>query len=361
MGFYLGIILIPSLLMVLCSKFIFHRSITVKEWMAQIGVLLLSTGFMMALLGASAMQHTWDFNVLNGFVTEKVRDEVSCSHSYQCGETCTTQTTTDSKGKSSTRRVCSPKYCHEHSYDVDWDVKTTLGSYTIDRIDRRGLDEPKRWSSVYIGESVSDTESVRNYLLIDETRFKTDPVIAEKYKDFMVDYPGIYDYWHINRVVNDTSVDYSWMNNLLNFKLGVDGFKKQLNIIVVVTKHDADYYYALMEHWRGARKNDVILFFGIDDDKNVKWAKATAFADGQNNQVMLKQLQSMTYERKLDQDLIQEEYRMIVAQFNRVPNAEFAYMMAAWTAPTGWVVFLVILNMLITGGCSYYFIRNETF
>ena len=40
----------------------------------------------------------------------------------------------------------------EHDYDIDWDVKTTLGTFTISRIDRQGLSEPARWTSVKVGD-----------------------------------------------------------------------------------------------------------------------------------------------------------------------------------------------------------------
>lgn len=362
MGFYLALMAIPSILLITFCKFYWRHAICWKEWVSQIGALVLSTALCMGLLALSGMMKTHDFDIINGFVTKKERDEVSCSHAYQCGETCTSSTTYDSKGKAHTSRSCSPKWCYEHGYDVDWDVRTSLGTlHTIDRIDRRGLAEPPRWSDVEVGDPVSETESVRNYLLVDDDRFKTDATISAKYAGALPAYPLPYDYYNYYRVLDDTKQDYDEINIWLNNKLRKDSALKQMNIILVVTKNDPDYFYALMEYWRGARKNDIILLYGVDENEQIKWAKAMSFADGQNNQILLKQLQSATYEREFGIDVVKEQYALIMKDFNRVPNEEFAYMMQAIDPPTWWVVLLVLLNLTATAGLSYFFIKEEVF
>lgn len=88
-----------------------------------------------------------DVELLNGYVTGKERDVVSCSHSYECMCYYTESCSGSGTSRSCTRtRHCST--CYEHSYDVDWDVHTTVGNLTIDRIDRQGLDQPPRWTAV---------------------------------------------------------------------------------------------------------------------------------------------------------------------------------------------------------------------
>jgi len=114
-----------------------------------------------------------------------------------------------------------------------------------------------------------------------------------------------------------------------------------------------------MEYWSGARKNDVILFYGIDDEENIKWARAMSFADGQDNQIMLKQLQSMTYERKFTDQLVQEQYHLIKEDFKRVSNKKFEYMKNGWIPPTWVIVTMVLLNLASAIGIAVYVIKED--
>jgi len=315
----------------------------------------------MGVIAAAASSQTSDISIFNGFVTGKDSVHVSCSHQYKCGETCKSESYTDSKGKRRSRTVCRPKYCDEHSYDVDWDVYTTLGTYTIDRADRRGLKMPERYSVVEVADPVAQVGMVTNFMLLDRNRFKVDTAMHNRYVGKLPAYPKPYDYYRFNRVVQDPGVntDYDGINIWLNAQLSHDGPTKQLNVILVVTQNPDDYFYALMEYWSGARKNDVILFYGIDDEENIKWARAMSFADGQDNQIMLKQLQSMTYERKFTDQLVQEQYHLIKEDFKRVSNKKFEYMKNGWIPPTWVIVTMVLLNLASAIGIAVYVIKED--
>ena len=114
-----------------------------------------------------------------------------------------------------------------------------------------------------------------------------------------------------------------------------------------------------MEAWKGPRKNDVILFYGVDDKENIQWFKAISFADGQNNQVMLNNLQSMTYGRSFDDKLVQDQYKVITEEFRRTPNNTFEYMKDGWVPSTWLIVFMVVLNILATGGFTAFVVRER--
>lgn len=359
MWFYLPAVLIPSLLVVGLSKLIWKREITLKEWGMQFVGLLVGAFISVCLIAISSMMYSGDISIFNGYVTDKARVEVSCEHQYVCGETCHTVTERDSQGRTSSRRVCEPVYCDEHSHDVDWDVHTTLGTWTINRIDRQGLKEPPRWELVEPGDPVAEARSVANFLLLDENRFLTDPAIMEKYKDKLMTYPIPKDYYNITRVLNDNNQDYDAINIWLNDQLREDGAKYELNIVLVVTTNPVDYYYAMMQWWRGARKNDVIIFYGVDDMEKIQWSKAISFADGQNNQVMLSGLQSMTYGRDFGVGLVKEQYAKITKEFNRIPNSTFKYMKEGWTPPVWWVVCISIVNLLVTIGFTWFVVKED--
>lgn len=357
---YLPMVFLPAFLVVAICKWIWPHQITKKEWLLQGAGVLVSTLFCMVIVWTSSFSMISDISIFNGYVTGKERVEVSCRHEYKCGETCRTESYKDAKGKSHTRNVCEPKYCDEHSYDVDWDVYTTLGAYTIDRIDRRGLGKPDRWDMVDKNEPVSAVGYVSNYMLLDGTRFKTSELIRAKYFGKVPAYPSVHDYYRYNRIVQDPgdSTDYDDINIWLNNQLRTDGAAKQLNVILVVTQHEEDYFYAVMEAWRGTRKNDVIIFYGVDDKLGIQWVKAASFADGQNNQIMLKNVELLAYDQTLSVELIQKQYHVVAEEFKRVPNKTFAYLTNGWIPPTWLIVVMSLLNFGVAIGVAY-FVKTE--
>jgi hypothetical protein len=359
MLYYLPFVFIPALLVVVVSRFMFPHQITLKEGLLQFGGVIVSSLIAAGAVSMFSGMLAMDFNIYNGEVTDKESVHVSCDHQYQCGETCSTVTDTDAKGNKSTRQVCEPVYCDEHEYDVSWRVNSTLGTWRISRIDRQGLEEPPRWSIVEKGEPVSETRATSNYLLLDPKRFSAGEVIKAKYKDQLLEYPQPYDYWLYNRILNDNGQDYDHIKVWLDNQLKKDGALKELNVILVVTLNDTDYYYAMMDYWRGARKNDVIIFYGVDDQENIRWSKAISFADGQNNQIMLKNLQTMTYERKFDTDLVKEQYKLIVEKFQRIPNGSFEYMKKDWVPPMWWVGLIALFNLLGAIVVAYWVVTED--
>ncbi|QZA70827.1 hypothetical protein AH06_44 [Erwinia phage AH06] len=350
---YLVWILIPSLLLVLLSKVVFPHHITFMEWTMQGGAVVVGTVLSVGILYATTVGMSIDHEVWNGRVASKAPVRVSCTHEHKCGETCST----DSKGN----KHCTPVYCPDHAFDVDWDVKTTVGTFTIDRVafDRQGLREPKRFSSVIIGEPAADERTTRNYLLLDPERFKAPEGTVERYKGRIPDYPSTYDYYRFNRVVNTTKDDFNYINDYLNKELITLGAQKQLNVVVVITNYSKDFYDALRETWAGARKNDVILVYGIDKEHHVNWFKADAFADGQSNMSMIKTLNSTALDRTLDADLVHEQLHVIQERFNRLPNKTFEYLNEDFTPPMWVVVMTVLFNLLLNVGVAAYFVAND--
>lgn len=348
---YLIWILVPSLLVVLLSKAVFPHRITFKEWMWQGAAVVVGTVISMGILNATTIGMSIDHEVWNGAVVSKAPERVSCTHEHKCGETCYT----DSKGK----KHCSPVYCPDHAFDVDWVVKTTVGRFEIDRVDRQGLREPMRFTAVKIGEPAASEHTTRNYLLLDEDRFKASEGVMTRYKGRIPNYPSTYDYYRFNRVVNTTKDDFNYINDYLNKELITLGVQKQLNIIVVITNNNKDFYEALRESWDGARKNDVILVYGIDKEHHVNWFKADAFADGQSNMSMIKQLNSMAIDRTLDENLIHEQLHVIQEGFTRLPNETFYYLNESFSPPMWAVVMTVLFNLLLNIGVCFWVWKSD--
>ncbi|ATS94045.1 hypothetical protein P13BB106kb_p061 [Pectobacterium phage DU_PP_V] len=354
MGYYLLLLMLPALCVTVLAKWVFHHTITLKEWgvqfLANLGVTALLCGFLALAMHAK----TGDTEIWNGYVLDKYSEKVSCEHQYQCGQTCST----DSKGN----QTCVPIYCDEHSYDIDWTVKTTVGYFDIDRVDRRGLKEPPRFTQVSIGDFAADEKFTRNFLLIDESRFHTDETIVEKYKGRVPKYPRIYDYYKINRVVTTNGKNYDYINHYLNERLKTLGADKQVNITVVVTEFEEDFYQALYHAWEGGKKNDVVLVYGLEKDSSkVKWFKATSFADGQDNRELLARLRIETIDSALSLELVQRQTDLIAKEFHRLPNETFKYMVESIEIPMSVLITLMIVNLLASIGAAYYVHKEDLF
>lgn len=291
--------------------------------------------------------------VLNGEVISKSREKVSCEHQYVCGEICTT----GSDGK----RSCRPKYCDEHAYDVDWVVKTSVGSLTIDRVDRRGVKEPQRFTDVIVGEPASQIGSHRDYLLIDKNRYNA-PSLLERYHDVLPKYPTVYDYYRFDRVVYTDSNDqgkFDWIDAFLDDQLKADGKEHELNVIVVVTRSDEEFADALRNHWHGARPNDLWFVYGLKDEQTIAWFRAISYADSQGNTGLVERLRISTIGKELTPELVIEQYGIITTMFERLSTKTFEYLANSYE-PSEWVVMaLMLVNLIIGFFISFVFYKNE--
>lgn len=136
----------------LLVRLVFMKTITWLETAAIIGLLsvIVCLGYVLTFWSA-----TDDTLILNGQVIGKERNQVNCEHAYRCNcrQSCSDKTCS---------QVCNT--CFEHRNDWDWDVQSTVGVFTINRIDKRGSQEPPRWTEVKLGEPAANTYSYTNYL-----------------------------------------------------------------------------------------------------------------------------------------------------------------------------------------------------
>jgi hypothetical protein len=292
-----------------------------------------------------------DTLVLNGKVTGKDQVKVSCSHSYPCN--C--RTVCRSSGKSTS---CSTHCdtCYEHPWDYDWDVFTTIGTFTIDRVDRRGTKEPSRWTSVQKGEPVSKTETYQNYIKgAPESLFNKALLMQKKYS--IPSYPSnIYDYYHINRVVEVGVVvkEKSKLNENLNLMLRDIGPQKQVNVVAVFTNHDENFARALEAAWLGGKKNDIVVVTGLGTDQSIKWV--CVFSWSKNSVVNFEIQQGIKSLDFLDVN----KYSDLIAKyatksFVRRPMAEFEYLLDDIDPPMWVVVLAGMLGFFGSLGAAYWF------
>lgn len=346
---YLLIIVLPSLIWICIVKLRYSEE-SVGSFILHLSILFIMMIVWMLVLSGIQYMSIRDSEILNGYVVSKSRNIVPCSHTYICGETCS------GSGKN---RTCSPKICNEHPFDIDWDVSTTVGNFSISRIDSQGLIQPKRWRIIRPYDFASSIQHNKNYTLIDKDQYNTSKDIYDRYKKQLYEYPSIYDYYKINRVINDTKFNFDWINEYLNKELMYSGKQKQLNIIIVITNKPYEYYTAIRQYWHGTKRNDVQLFYGIDDDLNIKWFKGMTFANGQFNNVMLENLRFPTLNQKLTKETIDTQVKIVKNQYVRLSNSKISYMLTQYQPSYFTIIILTILNFAITVIIAPVIISNE--
>lgn len=351
--FFLGVL--GTMVVLTGGIFLVSKQICLKELAVMLAVQLAVTGISAAIVYNSAISDT---EVWNSRVVGKKKDWTSCEHSYSCNcRSCNC----DSKGRCS--RCCDT--CHEHTNDWNWNVYTsTQETIRISRIDKRGSQEPPRWTAVYLGEPVSTPHSFDNYVKASSDSLFRKSGQTNKFIGLLPEYPlGVYDYYRLNRIVlvNGARIEGrdAWRKDIdeLNAEIGAS---KQVNIVLVFARGlPPDYFYALEQAWIGGKKNDVIVVMGVSDKGWIEWANTMSW---ESNEIFKIKMRDALIDGPLDRShAIQAIGDNIKMYHKRKPMAEFEYLKSAITpSVTEWVVTLII-GLLVSVGMSIFFHKNETF
>lgn len=364
---FVGVLITIGLLIVnvfqhreLFGKKVYVRTqITPQELMISTGANFLVAVFSVLMFQGYLMVSVHDKEVLNGYVVDKRRVKVSCDHFHDCR--CKTVRRCTGTGDSRTcRKVEECDRCPDHSYDVDWPVNTTVGSFLISRENRQGTVQPDRWTAVKVGEPASSESYYENFLLAtDDKYFVFDfPELLERYKGRLLSYPSTYDYYRFNRVLNSTTVNTVWLNSKLGEWLADNGAAKQLNLIYVFTYEPREYFDATMAHWKGGKKNDLIIFFGMDADaKKIAWIEANTYAKGMNNRNLIEKLKNDIGEA-FSESLVDKQLQTIATDFNRLPAEQFAERKNQISVPFWFTLIVLIINIGASVGV-HIFMRKQ--
>lgn len=358
------ILFIPAFLVMVTMKMMFSHDITPKE----VGIHLIAI-----IIGAAAIlgvnyyflySDLQDVEVLNGEVTGKYKHteictELSSCENYTVHQRCTSST--DDKGN--TTESCVSYKVFDYDSEFDWYVESTVGEIKIRRVNARGDIMPDRYRVVRIGEPASAPHRYTNYLFADEQSlfapedFKTkyDP----EYQKGIPDYPGVFDYYRTDHIVNLTRVSSKGYNEYVSEVLKTEGSRKQLNITVVLyNDRDPQFVDATMTKWRGGKKNDVLMFFGVNDSGDVTKFYSTSFAGGMKNEMLHATLRIDALSEKMSLDLLKKQVYTTVQKYERLPNEEFKYMKYR-LEPKKEIIVACSVVLLLISICIGFFMRNN--
>lgn len=295
-----------------------------------------------------------DTEILNGRVTSKQPEKVGCRHSYSCN--CRPSCSGSGKSRSCTE-VCDT--CYEHSYDIDWDVYSTIGLWTIQTIDRQGLREPPRWTKTIVGEPVSKKHSYSNYIKASpQSIFNSAAHTLIEFKGKLPLHPiEIYDYWHTNRlildgVILDEAEKINWNTGIAELLKDIGG-KKQVNTVVVLTNNSNSLWAnALQTEWMGGKKNETVIVIGVKKYPEISWVHVFSWA--QSDIFNIKLRDDIRDIGTLDRSrVLQVTYNNIDKYFSRKPMKTYQYLESE-LEPDLWILILAVVLGVVPFGFYLY-------
>ena len=358
MPFYLTMLLLVPILMGLTGLFTSKGRVTLKEFF----VMELAVALVLAVgIGISFYTATGDVELWNGRVAKKVKELVSCEHSYSCN--CRPSCSGSGKDEVCTT-VCDT--CYEHSNDWDWNLYTNNNeTVTIKRIDRRGSQEPPRWTQAQVMDPTALQHRFTNYVKASPDTILRRRGVLKQFQNLVPAYPvGVYDYHYADRFVSvgvpePNARDWNRLLQELNADLGPS---KEVNIILVAVKtEDPVYQYALEEAWIGGKKNDLIVLLGVTDYPKISWVRVSSWSKSEDLKVELRDA-VQEIGTMADRGKLAETIRgLVVKKFIRRHMSEFKYLAAGLQPGTTVTIVLFIVGLLVQIGLLVYFYREDPF
>lgn len=337
------------------SLFYLKHKYTLREFAIQIAAQAI---IIAVVLAVGSWSQVTDTEIWNGYVISKSRDHGYYKRSYSCN--CQ-QTCSGSGDNRSCSETCDT--CYEDRYTVTWSAKTTVADITFDHLDSGSRSvyqkpDPSSYVRCKEGDPVAAEKRFVNYVKgAPDSLFNT-AVADQVYADRVPNYPKVYDFYRIRRVIDiDRKVDsviIEALNDNLNYELRTLGAVKEVNIIVLLTAiPDRSFKHVVENAWLGGKKNDVVVFIGYDDTR-IAWVDVMTWAKSTNNELFTATLRNkLMEEESLDADAISQTIVSTVRQHYDRPSMEsFSYLKDSINPPfavlvVGWI-FSIIGTVLIT-------------
>jgi len=342
----------------LIAKAIWKTSINMLELLLNI---IIPALIVMALVAIGAYSKTSDVQVINGEILSKERNQGHYVESYSCH--CVTRTV----GKTTTT---SCQTCYRDHYTVEWLAKTNIGIVPFDSKDSTSRaiylsPDPLSYVKCEKGQPASLTSSWTNYIQAAPRSLFNSGISKNEFAGKIPTYPLPHDFYKMNRVL-DVSSKLSppilkELNDKLNQELKILGPSKQANVVLILTSiQDQSYRYAVENAWLGGKKNDIVVFIGVEGN-TIAWTDVMTWAKNINNESLQVKLRDDLFSlQKVNVDsIISVISSDIKSDFKRVHEDDFKYLESEIDPPTWAIVLALVLGLSCSFGLTYYFHKNE--
>lgn len=357
----LAILLAITIIWPFIAKHIFGHELDWVEFFVNlaIGVVIVTLGYYFSI-----QYQTTDTEILNAKLISKAPERVHCEHAYPCNfrRHCS------GSGK---HRSCytTSDICFRHTYDISWYLNSDIGRHVeVDRIDSQGLEEPPRFTSAQMGESMAIRNNFDNYVkAVPHSLFNKAIELnaLHQYEGKLPAYPiGVYDVHRLNRVISlmpagsADSLDLNAWNYDLSELLKTLGPIKKINAVIVFTPDpDPLFATALRAYWLGGKLNDAVIVIGTPDAKEIKWVRVFSWSDSELFKVKLQD--SISDMKVIDKEQILATINNdALKYFRNKHSADFEYLKSE-IEPELWMSILLGLFGLIVSMIVSYKLANN--
>lgn len=348
---HLIILVIIAIAAAFALRRVWHREIQPKEFCVMLvaPALIMVGAYQYAKYNSMESVEHW-----NGRITEKTHGTQGCCHCRQVCQTCR-----DSKGNSYS---CNCVTVCDHAFDYWWALEVSTGDrLSVRTCEPYAMRVPRLWADAVIGEPASVPHSYTNYLKADPDSLLMRSAEV-RYLDMLPDFPSVYDLYRVNKVVAlGVPIDVAWQHGLMELNANL-GWKKQVDITVVVTSVNDPAFADAVEHrWLYGPKNALIVVLGVPEGQRaIKWARVITISRVESLKIELRdRLTGMSLD---DPDkAIALIGSLVEEKFARTPLEEFEYLVTAATPSTGWLVVLYLFDLLGCLGLGYAFSQTDPF
>lgn len=353
-----------GILVPIIVKIFMHRNITFLEMGVQA---VISVLFVLVAINIAKWADNRDVEVWNGALTSHQRVNDSHMESYSCN--CRTVCSGSGENRSCSTRCDT---CWRRRYTVDWTFRTTIGNFSVGH--RNSLNrsihrvaDPAHFANAVDGMPVSREHGYQNYIRNVPSLFSATEYSDNVLTDIVPDYPRVYDYTQIDRVLTAGFEQglpvTSELDQELDNCLRELGPEHQVNIVAVIANTtDPTFRYVLEGEWRGSKKNDVIVVIGAPNYPTIEWVDVFTLAGDYGNTLLVDELSLalMDIGTLEDATTVSNVIETNVAEhFERVPMEEFEELRSE-VRPTGLAVAIIaLISIALSIGLTLVFIRYD--
>lgn len=131
------------------------------------------------------------------------------------------------------------------------------------------------------------------------------------------------DNGNTNGIISEISLTEKEIAEFANFN-AIKGSLKQIHIITIITKNKANNALEMINKWGGLNKNELAVFIGVDNDKNIIWTDAHSWMDNTKCQNLIRDQIMML--KKFDANSIRNIYDDNIKYWNRKEFKDFDYI-----------------------------------
>lgn len=359
MSVFLALFFIPVII-ALIARFVFKSTITWKEMGLQMAVASISIAI---IYGLASLYTVSERQIINGEVTNKIRDNDSHMESYSCN--CRTVCSGSGENRSC-HTECDT--CWRRRYTVDWYLESTIGHIQLDYDSSLSSSvwetpDPSIYVQSRIGEHCAKYTIQTNYIKAAHRslfNLENGPEFT-RFETLIPNYPKIYSIYKTQPLLNiDAPVDTKqWTQYFKNKikRLGTD-----VNPVLILTKQDQMIKEALEHSWLGGSAKDVAIIVGMSDNK-VSWVDGFTVGKTEGNHLLITKIRDdLTGKDASDfKGIIDSIDSFVRSDFDLKDMEDFAYLKKDIRPSNTVTTVIFVLMFLVSIGLTIFVHIKDVF